>query len=380
MAIALVLNDEQEMLRDSALGFLREQAPTAQLRKLRDSRDETGFSRDLWRQFAELGFAGVLVPEAYGGSGLGMVEAGIIMEAIGRTLAATPFFSTSVVAAHLIARHGSEAQKQALLPGIAAGTRLMALAVDEHARHQPRRMALRATRTDSDFVLDGNKLFVVDGHVADTLIVAARIAGADDVAGIALFLVDHDTPGIRIERTAMVDARNAARIGFDKVRVGADALIAEAGAGWAALEETLDVARSALAAELTGIADEAFARTLAYLKERRQFGRIIGEYQALQHRAAALFTEIELTRALVLHCQQQLDGAAADARATVSAAKARAGATATLAVQEGVQMHGGIGMTDELDIGLYMKRVRTVQELFGDTHFHGARWAALNGY
>ena len=379
--MALVLNVEQEMLRDSALGFLREQAPTSQLRKLRDSHDDTGFSRDLWKQFADLGFAGVLVPDAYGGSGLGMVEAGVIMEAIGRTLAATPFFSTSVVAAHLIARHGNEVQQQAFLPGIAAGTTLMALAVDEQARHRPRKLALRATRAGNDYILDGNKLFVIDGHVADTLIVAARLAGAPgDMAGISLFLVDRNAPGVSIERTVMVDARNAARIAFSKVRVSAGALIGAAGAGWAILEETLDVARSALAAELTGIADEAFARTLAYLKERRQFGRIIGEYQALQHRAAALFTEIELTRALVLHCAQQLDGGTADARAMASAAKARAGATATLAVQEGVQMHGGIGMTDEFDIGFFMKRARAAAETFGDPYFHTDRFAQLSGY
>jgi acyl-CoA dehydrogenase len=379
--MALILNEEQAMLRDSALGFLREQAPVSQVRKLRDTRDETGFSRELWREFAKLGFAGVLVPEAYGGSGLGMVEAGVIMEAIGRTLAATPFFSTAVMAAHLLARHGSEAQREAYLPGIADGTKLMTLAVDERAHHRPHATALAARNDGDAFVLNGHKTFVIDAHVADTLIVAARTSGAvGDATGLSLFLVDRSAPGVSVERTSMVDSRNAARVRFEGVRVGASALIGEAGEGAAPLDETLDVARVALASELLGVADEAFEKTLAYLKERRQFGRLIGEYQALQHRAAVLFTEIELTRALVLHAQQTLHSGAANAAAVVAAAKARAGATATLAVQEGVQMHGGIGMTDELDIGLYMKRARGAQESMGDTGLHTARWARENGY
>ncbi|MDR3098913.1 MAG: acyl-CoA/acyl-ACP dehydrogenase [Paraburkholderia sp.] len=385
--MALVLNEEQAMLRDSALGFLREQAPAAQLRWLRDSGDATGFSRELWREFAQLGFAGVLVPEAYGGSGLGLAEAGVVMEAIGRTLAATPFFSTAIVAAHLIARHGSETQRQEYLPGIANGTRLMTLAVDEHTRHRPRNLALSATARGDGFMLNGSKTFVIDGHVADTLIVAARDErdggeGCDEHgrAGVSLLLVARDAPGVSVERTVMVDARNAARVRFDNVQPGQLALIGERGEGWPLLEQTLDAARAALASELLGVADEVCERTFAYLKERRQFGKLIGEYQALQHRAATLHTEVELTRALVLHAQQAFDSGAADAAAVVSAAKVRAGSTATLAVQEGVQMHGGIGMTDELDIGLYMKRARVAQELMGDTCFHAARWARLGGY
>ncbi|CAG9181603.1 Acyl-CoA dehydrogenase [Cupriavidus laharis] len=378
--MTLVLNDEQRMLHGSALEFMRAQAPTTQLRALRDTHDEVGFSRDLWRKFAELGFAGVLVPESYGGSGLGVVEAGIIMESIGRTLAAAPFLATSVMAASLIARHGSEAQRRSILAEIAAGTRLLALAVDEQSRHRPERLALRATPADGGFILEGSKTFVLDGHVADTLIVAGRLPGTQGKAGIVLCLVPRDAGGMRVERTVMVDSRNAARATFDNVCVGADAVIGKAGSGWSLLEQTLDVARATLAAELTGIADEAFSRTLTYLKERRQFGKLIGEYQALQHRAAHLYTEIELTRALVLHAQQQLDAGATDAPAIVSAAKARAGATATLAVQEGVQMHGGIGMTDEFDMGLYMKRARAAQESMGDTHHHAARWAGLRDY
>ncbi|CAG9171103.1 acyl-CoA dehydrogenase family protein [Cupriavidus respiraculi] len=387
----IVLNETQDMLRDSALSFLRESAPIAALRKLRDTHDETGFSRALWREFAALGFAGVLVPEQYGGSGLGAVEAGVIMEAIGRTLAPSPFLSSAVLGATLVARNGSEAQRQALLPALAAGEHLLALAVDEVAKHRPQRQTLRAEPQGDGFRLDGAKVFVVDGHVADTLIVAARTGGGpDDRDGVTLLLVPRDSAGIRIERTVLADASNAARIAFDGVHAPANAVLGAPGDGAAMLERALDIGRAALSSELLGIADEAFARTLAYLKERRQFGRIIGEYQALQHRAAHLFTEIEITRAAVLLCQQRLDQPLADAPADakadaeraglVSVAKARAGTTATLAVQEGVQMHGGIGMTDEYEIGFFMKRARTAQELLGDANAHAHRWATLGGY
>ncbi|RZI43345.1 acyl-CoA dehydrogenase [Herbaspirillum sp. HC18] len=379
--MALVLNQEQEMLRDSAMVFLRESAPVSQLRRLRDSRDEAGFSRELWKSFAEMGFTGVLIPEAYGGLGLGQVEAGVVMEAIGRQLAAVPFLSTSVLAASMLARHGSEAQKQKCLPEIAAGNLIMALAVDEGAKHRPERQTVKAARAGNGYRLDGAKALVVDGHVADTLIVAARTGGDDRSRdGITMFLVERNAPGVSVERTVMVDAHNAARITFSGVQVDAGSVIGEAGRGWAVLDSTLDIGRAALAAELLGLADEAFERTLGYLKERKQFGKIIGEFQALQHRAALLYADIEITRSIVLRSQQLIDEGSGKAAAVVSAAKARAGQTAALAVQEGVQMHGGIGMTDEFEIGFFMKRHRVAQELLGDTNFHADRWARLNEY
>ncbi|MEN3278028.1 MAG: acyl-CoA dehydrogenase [Massilia sp.] len=379
--MALVLNQEQEMLRESAPLFMKDNAPVAQLRALRDTRDEDGFSRTLWKHFAEMGFTGVLVPEAHGGLGLGQVEAGAIMEAVGRNLTAVPFFSTAVLGAAMLARHGSAAQQEGYLPLLARGELLMALALDEAGRHAPQRHRVRARSDGDGYRLDGEKTFVVDGHVADILIVAARTAGEDNgKEGITLFLVDGRAAGVRRERTVMVDAHNAARIGFENVQVGADAVIGEVGQGWGQLDGVLDIGRTALSAELLGIAEEAFERTQAYLKERRQFGQIIGSFQALQHRAASLYCEIEITRAAVLHAQQQLDAASDSAAASVSAAKARAGATATLAVQEGVQMHGGIGMTDEFEIGFFMKRARVAEELLGDARFHADRWARLNAY
>lgn len=379
--MALVLTEEQSMLRDSARGLISDKAPVSHLRQLRDSKDPTGFSRDLWRSFAEMGFSGLLVPEDFGGSGLGCVEAGVVMEEIGRTLMPSPFLSTAVLAASVLSRGGSAAQKSEHLPKIAQGPLLAALAIDEGTKHRPLQTALQAVRSGNGFRLNGAKAFVVDGHTADLLIVAARSAGAPgERDGLTLFLVDQKTKGIARERTVMVDSHNAARIVFDNVEVNTDSVLGEVDQGFALLQGVLNVGRGAVASEMVGLAEEVFGRTVAYLKERRQFGRLIGEFQALQHRAAHLYTEIEITRAAVLKALQTLDQDFENAGAAVAVAKARAGSTATLAVQEGVQMHGGMGMTDQFDIGFFMKRARVCQELFGDSNFHADQLARLKNY
>ena len=379
--MALILTEEQNLVRDTARAFLADKAPVAHLRRLRDTRDPDGFSRALWKAFAELGFCGILIPEALGGSGLGHVEAGIVMEEIGRNLTPSPFLSTAILGATALLRAGDAARIAAVLPKVAAGDLLIALAVDEGAKHAPRATALEARRSGNGFVVNGAKSFVVDGHVADLLVVAARTSGSPgDASGLTLFLVDARAQGVTIERTVMVDAHNAARIAFDGVELDADAVLGGVDEGEAVLEGVLDAGRAAVAAELTGVGEEAFGRTLSYLKERRQFGQPIGSFQALQHRAAQLFTELEITRAAVLKALQVLDQDPASAAPIVSVAKARAGASTTLAVQEAVQLHGGIGMTDEFDIGLFMKRARVGQELFGDAGFHADRVARLQNY
>jgi alkylation response protein AidB-like acyl-CoA dehydrogenase len=379
--MALVLNEEQSMLRDSARGFISDKAPVAHLRQLRDSKDASGFSRELWKAFAEMGFSGLLVPEEFGGSGLGCVEAGIVMEEIGRTLMPSPFLATSVLAASALSRGGSDAQKSAHLPKIADGSLLAALAVDEGAKHRPLLTKLQAVRSGNGFKLSGDKAFVVDGHTADLVIVAARTAGkAGERDGLTLFLVDPKTKGIATERTAMVDSHNAARIVFDNAEVNADGVLGEVDQGYGLLEGVLNIGRGAVASEMVGLSEEVFSRTVGYLKERKQFGKLIGEFQALQHRAAQLYIEIEITRAAVLKALQTLDGNFENAAAAVAVAKARAGSTATLAVQEGVQMHGGMGMTDQFDIGFFMKRARVCQELFGDSNFHADQLARMKGY
>jgi alkylation response protein AidB-like acyl-CoA dehydrogenase len=379
--MALVLSEEQSMLRDSARGLIGDKAPVSHLRQLRDSKDATGFSHELWKSFAEMGFSGLLVPENFGGSGLGCVEAGVVMEEIGRTLMPSPFLSTAVLAASALSRGGNDAQKAEHLPKIAAGSLLAALAIDEGTKHRPLTTMLQAVRSGNGFRLHGDKAFVVDGHTANLLIVAARSAGtAGERDGLTLFLVDPKTKGIATERTAMVDSHNAARIKFDNVEVNADGVLGEVDQGFALLEGVLNIGRGAVAAEMVGVSEEVFGRTVTYLKERKQFGKLIGEFQALQHRAAQLYIEIEITRAAVLKALQTLDGNFDKAGAAVAVAKARAGATATLAVQEGVQMHGGMGMTDQFDIGFFMKRARVCQELFGDSNFHADQLARMKSY
>ena len=379
--MALVLTEEQSMLRDSARGLISDKAPVSHLRQLRDSKDTTGFSRDLWKAFAEMGFCGLLVPENFGGSGLGCVEAGVVMEEIGRTLMPSPFLSTAVLAASAIARGGSEAQKSAYLPKISNGALLAALAVDEGAKHRPLQTSLQAVRAGNGFKLSGAKSFVVDGHTADLLIVAARTGGAaGERNGLTLFLVDPKAKGIAVERTVMVDAHNAARIEFGNVEVNADSVLGEVDQGGALLEGVLNIGRGAVASEMVGLSEEVFGRTVTYLKERKQFGKLIGEFQALQHRAAELYIDIEITRAAVLKALQALDGDFEHAGAAVAVAKAKAGTTATLAVQEGVQMHGGMGMTDQFDIGFFMKRARVCQELFGDSNYHADQLARMKSY
>jgi len=379
--MALVLTEEQSMLRDSARGLISDKAPVSHLRHLRDSKDATGFSRELWTSFADMGFSGLLIPEEFGGSGLGFVEAGVVMEEIGRTLMPSPFLSTAVLAACALSRGGSAAQKSEHLPKISAGKLIAALAVDEGSKHRPVNTGLKAIRSGNGFRLTGAKALVVDGHVANLLIVAARTAGAaGESSGITLFLVDPAAKGIATERTIMVDAHNAARIEFDNVEVNTDHVLGEVDQGHALLEGVLDVGRGAVASEMVGLSEEVFSRTVTYLKERKQFGKSIGEFQALQHRAAQLYIDIEITRAAVLKAQQALDGNPDQAAATVAVAKARAGTTATRAVQEGVQMHGGMGMTDQFDIGFFMKRARVCQELFGDSNYHADQLARMKSY
>jgi alkylation response protein AidB-like acyl-CoA dehydrogenase len=351
------------------------------LRKLRDDKDALGLSLPLWRQMAELGWAGFLVPEAYGGSDFGCVGLGQVLEAAGRSLAATPLIATALIGAGALALAGSEAQKAAHLPALAKGERLLALALEEGAHHAPYRIATTAKRSGAGFRIDGEKRFVLDGHVADLLVVAARSAGSvDERPGITLFLVPADAKGASRSRTEMVDSRNAAIIRLQGVELGEDAVLGRVDDGAAPLDAVLDRARAGLAAEMLGTAAEAFERTLQYLKDRNQFGVAIGSFQALKHRAAVMFAEIELARSAVLAALSALDARAADAAELVSLAKAKAGDALFLVSNEAIQLHGGIGMTDEHEIGLFLKRARVAQASFGDSAFHRDRYARLRGY
>ncbi len=377
----LYLNEEQTMLRDTAKDFVAEHAPVSHLRALRDANDATGFSRDLWKQFAEMGLNGILIPEAQGGLGLGHVEAGVVLEEIGRNLSPSPFLTTAVAAVEAL--RGS-AQAERWFPGIVAGDTVAALAIDEGAKHRDA-VALKAERSGNGFRLTGAKRFVTHGHVADLLIVAARTAGSpDDAEGVTLFAVPRDAAGLTASPERLADSSLASRMTFEGVEVDADAVIGEIDAGRDPLGRLLRAGRTGAAAELLGVGGGAMDMTVGYLKERKQFGVAIGSFQALQHRAAHLYSEMEVARAAVLKAQQWLDsGAGADADTVdgaVSIAKAMTGMATTLSVQEGIQMHGGIGMTDEYDIGFYMKRARVLTEMFGDIGFHADRLARAAGY
>jgi alkylation response protein AidB-like acyl-CoA dehydrogenase len=379
--MSLVLTDDQLMFRDAARRFAAERAPVAQLRKLRDDNDATGFSRELWKEMADMGWAGVLVPEEFGGVGFGFVGAGLVAQEIGRNLSMTPMLSTAVLGAVALIKGGSNAHKEQWLPAIAAGDALLALAADERTRHAPYSVATRAIGSGGKYKLSGRKIHVLDGHVADRLILSARTAGdVDGRDGITLFLIDAKAPGVTITRVPAVDSRNAAVIELHEVSVGSEDIIGAVDKGAAVLEQVLDAGRAILAAELLGISEEAFERTLGYLREREQFGVKIGTFQALQHRAAHLFCEIELVRSVVLRCLQALDANEAGVTSLVCLAKAKAGEVARLATNEAVQMHGGIGVTDEFDIGFFMKRARAAGETFGDSYYHADRFAQLAGY
>ncbi len=373
----LFLNDEQTMLRETARDFVSENAPIAHLRRLRDTHDGTGFDRGLWRQFAELGFTGILIGEESGGLGLGHVEAGVVLEEIGRNLSPSPFLTTAVAA--VAALEGS-LQAERWYPGILVGETVAALAIDEGAKHRSG-VAMRAERAGNGFRLTGAKQFVTHGHVADLLIVAARTAGStEDAEGVTLFVVPADAAGLTATPERLADTSIAARLTFEGVELDGDAVLGEVDGGRALLDRLLHAGRTGASAELLGVGGGAMDMTTDYLRQRKQFGVAIGTFQALQHRAAHLYAEMEVARAAVLKAQQLLDAGADQADEAVSVAKAMSGLATTLSVQEGVQMHGGIGMTDEYDIGFFMKRARVLAEMFGDANFHADRLARGRGY
>ena len=376
----LVLDDDQQMMRDTAHGFFADKAPVTALRKLRDEGSDEGFDPALWAEMGEMGFAGILVSEADGGLGMGAVTAGLVAEAMGANLSASPFFSTAVLAATAL-KHGSDAQRSDWLGRVASADTVLALALDEGAKHNPGRIETRAEKSGNGFRIDGEKAMVVDGHMADALIVVARTSGeAGDAEGVSLFLVPREADGVEIERTDMVDSRNAARITLNAVEVPGDALLGPLDGGREILEDVLGTGRAVLAAELLGAGQAAFDQTVAYIKERKQFGVPVGSFQALQHRASHLYSEMEIARSAVLAALSALDEGHEDARSYAMMAKAKLNEVAKLAALEGVQMHGGVGMTDEYDIGLYLKRIRVLQELLGDASFQADQIARSKGY
>ncbi len=382
--MSLVLSEDQQLLKDSAKAFVDQNAPVSVLRGLRDSKDAQGYDQNLWRQMFELGWAGMAIPEAYGGFEFGYGGLGVVLEESGRTLVSSPLIATVLLGASAINELGSDAQKSEFLPQVVSGELLLALAIDEKPHHRPCRIETSAGKSGEGYVLNGCKTFVLDGHIANKLVVVARTAGAiDDEAGLSVFLVDAAAEGVSINRSWMVDSRNSAMLSLNDVKVGADALLGAEGGAYSSLTRVLDIGRIGVAAEMLGSMQQAFEITLDYLKQREQFGVLIGSFQGLQHRAAEMYSEIELCKSAVRAALAALDDADktdADIAEFASIAKAKLSEVATLVSNEAVQMHGGIGMTDEYDIGFYMKRARVAAAFLGDALFHRERYASLNGF
>ncbi len=363
-----VLTEEQSMLRDAAKSWVQEKSPVTAFRKMRDSGVELGYDAAAWNEMAEMGWAGVIIPEEYGGSDFGYLSLGLVLEETGRTLTASPLLASALGAASALILGGSDAQKSAWLSKIAEGTAIATLAVDEGPHHRPDKVAT----TVAGGKLSGKKTFVLEGMAANVFVVSAMSGGA-----IELYLVAADAAGVTRSRLSLADSRGAANVTFDNVAVtDADKLTG----GAALLEKTLDRARAGISAEMLGAAVQAFDVTLDYLKTRVQFGQVIGSFQALQHRAAKMFTELELSRSAVEAALTAIDNDAPDVPELVSLAKAKMGDTFHLVSNEMVQMHGGIGMTDAHDAGFYLKRARAAEAAFGNQAFHRDRYARIQGY
>jgi alkylation response protein AidB-like acyl-CoA dehydrogenase len=379
--MSLPSSEDHDAIRRTARGFVRERAPIGHFRALRDRSDPVGFSRELWREAATLGLVGITTPEAYGGAGLGLAEAGLVIEELGRNLVPTPMLSTEILCGGALLAGAREPLRRALLPALCAGEKVLAFAHDEGLRHAPYAIATRAERAKGRFVLNGDKSFVIDGHVADAFVVVTRTSGQPGARnGLTLLHVPADAAGLSRQRLDIVDSRNAARVHFDGVRIDETDVIGAIDRGADVLDRVLCRSTAALASEMLGGMQEAFDRTIVHLKTRTQFGVPLGTFQALKHRAAWMSCEVELTRSLVLEALRAIDADRDDAALLASAAKARASDTYILVTNEAVQMHGGIGVTDELDIGLYLKRARVTEQLLGTAAYHRDNFGKLRGY
>jgi alkylation response protein AidB-like acyl-CoA dehydrogenase len=363
--LSYLLTDDAKMLRESAGKFFAGSDSPKLLRQWRNGRDLTAAARGAWDGMVELGFAGILIPEEFGGVGLDSRAIIQVAEMMGRSLAGGPFISSAVMAATAILGGSNASLKAKLLPAIASGT-VVALASEESARHRPHAIEAVARRDGTGFRISGRKVAVIDGNIAETLIVVAK-DGGDHL----MLTVEAGAPGVTVASRMGVDSRPLVEIAFDTV--AATDLVCDPADTLELLDRAYDAGRLHLAAEMLGAAQEAFDRAVEYLKTRVQFGKKIGEFQALQHRSAILFGELEIARSTVLKA------AASPTPEFVSMAKARVGEIAKKAATEAIQFHGGIGVTDDFDLGFYLKRIRAAAELLGDSAFHAERYAGIQG-
>ena len=373
------LTEEQSMIQDQAKSWVTEQSSVQKFREMRDSGIETKFMPETWQEIVKMGWTGIIVPEQYGGSGLGYLTFGVVLEELGRQLTASPLFASCLVGASSILLGGSEEQKQRVLPKVVDGSTILTLAIDEGPRHSPANTSLVAKKIDGGFRLSGNKTFVHEGMAATDFLVVARTSGSGE-KGITLFLVSANTDGVSRESVATVDSRGYGNVHFDGVSVSESQMLGDLDQGFFLLESILDRARAGLSAEMLGTAAQAFDMTLDYLKTREQFGQVIGSFQALGHRAAGLFGQMELSRSCVEAALQAIDDDAEDVPKRCSLSKAKAGDFLFDMSNQLIQIHGGIGMTDEFDAGFYLKRARLLEPSYGNRAFHKDRYARLLGF
>lgn len=377
----LILTEEEQFLKDTAKSFAEERSPITHFRSLRDMSDPMLWDKNIWNEMSKLGWPGIMIPEEFGGSNFGLSGICVVLQECAKTLTPSPLFASGVLGAYAINNYGTKEQKEKYLPLIASGELTTSVAVDESSHHNPYDTLLIAKKSSDEYILSGKKNFVIDGTSSDLLIVLARTSGKKgDLTGLTLFLVDPTNEGIDRIKLEMADSRNYANIIFDNVKISSKNILGDIEAGGEAIDDVLDIGRIAMSAEMLGNSEAAFETTLDYLKQRKQFGVLIGSFQALQHRAAEMFCEIELTKSSVIAAMRAADERSNDIQRLSSLAKTIAGETLHLVSNEAIQMHGGIGVTDEYDIGFFLKRARVAEQIFGSAKFHTERYANLSGF
>ena len=377
----LILTEEEQFLKDTAKSFAEERSPITHFRSLRDMSDPMLWDKNIWDEMSKLGWPGIMIPEEFGGSNFGLSGICVVLQECAKTLTPSPLFASGVLGAYAINNYGTKEQKEKYLPSIASGELTTSVAVDESSHHNPYDTVLIAKKSSDEYILSGKKNFVIDGTSSDLLIVLARTSGKKgDLTGLTLFLVDPTNEGIDRIKLEMADSRNYANISFNNVKISSKNILGDIEAGGEAIDDVLDIGRIAISAEMLGNSEAAFETTLDYLKQRKQFGVLIGSFQALQHRAAEMFCEIELTKSSVIAAMRAADERSNDVQRLSSLAKTVAGETLHLVSNEAIQMHGGIGVTDEYDIGFFLKRARVAEQIFGSAKFHTERYANLSGF
>ncbi|MDA9107556.1 acyl-CoA dehydrogenase family protein [Flavobacteriaceae bacterium] len=374
--MALIINEEQQMLKTSTKEFLDLKSPLSSLRDLRDNSYKT-YDKELWMEMVEMGWTALTIPEKYNGLNFGYVGLGQLLEEMGRKLTLSPIVSTVLLSSTLISLSKNEILKAKLFQEIMNGSKLVSVAHEEGVHHNPDMLNSLLSKKGERYVLNGNKNFVIDGSLSDYLIVSSKDESGSNTM---LVLVDSKSDGISFNNKVHMDSRTYSDISFNNVKVEESSFLSQGNDGNSILEKTFDIARVGLAAEMLGSIQEAFEMTINYLKEREQFGVKIGSFQALQHRSAIMFGEIELCKSIVLKSLQAIDSDDSNLPKLASLAKAKLGMTFKLVSNEAVQMHGGIGVTDDADIGFFLKRARVIQRTLGDSNYHLDRLAKMNNY